>query len=83
MDVVVATAPIQVPEHLPGSIELKNRAVVAAGIGMMALHQGAIGGLDLRSAGGRRHAQHAIGVSREIGSSQGNASSLDGDWTEL
>jgi hypothetical protein len=45
------------------------------------LHQGAVGGFDVSSFGGRGHAQHAIGISREIGreigSSQGNASTSD------
>jgi hypothetical protein len=71
---IMAPAALPIAQHFPGSIERQDRAVVPTGIGVMALHQGAVGRLDLGSGGGWRHAEHAIGVSRGIGSSQGNAS---------
>ena len=53
MTVIMATATVPIAQHLPGGIELQDGAIVTAGIGVMALHQGAVGGLDLGSGGGR------------------------------
>ena len=36
---------------------------IAAGIGMVALHQGAVGGLDLRRTGAAGHPQHGVVIS--------------------
>ena len=58
----MAAAAIGVPQYLPGRIELQDGAVIAAGIGVVLLDQGAIGRLDFGRSGGGRHPEHAIGI---------------------
>jgi hypothetical protein len=48
---IVGGAALGIPEHLPGGIEGQDRVLVAAGIGVVLLHQGAVGRLDLGSTG--------------------------------
>ena len=62
VEVVIAPAALTVAQHLPGRIELQDRAVIAAGIRVMLLDQGAIGRLDFGRTGGGRNPQHAIGI---------------------
>jgi L-asparaginase/Glu-tRNA(Gln) amidotransferase subunit D len=70
---IVSPAALRIPQHFPGGIELQDRAGITAGIGVVLLHQGAVGSLDFSCRGSGRHAQDAIG----IGSSQVNASASD------
>jgi L-asparaginase/Glu-tRNA(Gln) amidotransferase subunit D len=70
---IVTPPALHIPQHFPGGIELQDRAGITAGIGVVLLHQGAVGGLDFSCRGSGRHTQDAIG----IGSSQGNASASD------
>ena len=51
-----------IPEHFPGCIEGQHLLIVAAGIGMVLLHQLAIGRFDLSVAGGAADTEHGIGV---------------------
>ncbi len=45
---VIAAAGLGITQLLPGGIEGQDPLVIAAGIGVMALHQGPVGRLDLR-----------------------------------
>ena len=67
---IVAQASLAIPEHLPGRIQGQDRGGITAGIGMVLLHQGAIGGLDLGAAGPGMHAEHGIGISGSGGHDQ-------------
>ena len=59
---IVSRAPLGVAEHFPRCIELQDPMLIATGIRVVLLHQGAIGGLDLRRRGGGSYAQNLIGV---------------------
>ena len=64
----MAAAAIGMAQHLPSRIELQDRAVITAGIGMVLLDQGAIGRLDFSRTGGGRHPKDAIGIGGGDGS---------------
>jgi len=51
MRAIVRSAPLGVAEYFPSRIELQDPMLIATGIGMVLLHQSAIGSLDLGRAG--------------------------------
>ena len=51
-----------IPENFPGGIKGQHLLVVATGIGMVLLHQLAVGRLDLSVAGGAADTKHGIGI---------------------
>jgi hypothetical protein len=59
---IVLGAALGIPEHLPGGIEGQDRVLIAASIGVVLLHQGAIRRLDLSAAGVGMHPQHLVGI---------------------
>ena len=59
---VIAAAAVGIAQHLPGGVESHDPLVITAGIGMVTLHQGPVGGLDLGGTGLGGNAQHPIGV---------------------
>ena len=55
-------AALGIPEHFPSGIEGQHLLIVAAGIGMVLLHQLAVGRFDLSVAGGAADTKHGIGI---------------------
>ena len=53
---------LAIAQHLPGGIEGHDRERIAAGIGMVPLHQGPVGALDFGGAGLARDAEHGVGI---------------------
>ena len=51
MRAIVRSAPLSVAEYFPSRIELQDAMLIATGIGVVLLHQSAIGSLDLGRAG--------------------------------
>ena len=51
MGPIVRRAPLRVAEHFPRRIQLQDPVLIATGIGVVLLHQGAIGSLDLGRTG--------------------------------
>jgi len=51
MGPIVRRAPLSVAQHFPRRIQLQDPVLIAAGIGVVLLHQSAIGSLDLGRAG--------------------------------
>jgi hypothetical protein len=55
-------AALGIPEHLPGGIKGQDRVLAAPRIRVVLLHQGAIGRLDLSTAGVGMYPQHLVGI---------------------
>ena len=55
-------AAFSIPQHLPGGIEGNDLLGIAAGIGMVAFHQGPVSRLDLSGAGRAGHPQNRVVV---------------------
>jgi hypothetical protein len=51
MGPIVRRAPLGVAEHFPRRIQLQDPMLIAAGIGVVLLHQSAISSLDLGRTG--------------------------------
>ena len=63
MQAVVLSAALNIAEHLPGGIEGQDRVLVAAGVGMVLLHQGPVRRLDFNSTCRRQDPKHHVGIS--------------------
>jgi hypothetical protein len=65
-------APLGVAQHLPGGIQRQDRVLIPTRIRVVLLHQGAVGSLDLLSAGGPGHAEHLVVITTGRGPGQGH-----------